>query len=320
LNAKPSTGRAKAKPKTKKCDTKILNDFHDSDFPSSEESEDGRAGGIKLHPLLLKISRPYQVTPEERERKKYGSGSMKRFRCIGSKGCKTSWKQPRDRQRIFKHAKGCNYIPANLRREVIELMAEKAAGPKLQINRTKEYVDTEDEVEKASAPKKAKQNHPNATLQVTHGSLDCFVREGKKNLQNAGDHALLLFITCTGIPPTIVNSCEFKNLVSALNTDYCPPSETTLSDKLIPNEAAKIQQTTIKYLRTCRDLTITFDGGKMRSSNGLYSVHVTTAERRSFCLTLDDASRLSHTGEYIAELLDGVSDNELEFEPDTTHS
>jgi hypothetical protein len=94
--------------------------------------------------------------------------------------------------------------------------------------------------------------------------------------------------------------------VSSLNTDYLPPSETTLSDRLIPDEAANIERATINYLWTCHNLTIMFDGGKLWSARGLYSVHISTAERRTFCMTLDDASRLSHTGEYIAELLKKV--------------
>ena len=303
--------KGKAKGKQKKPDTKILGEFHDSDYPSTDESEDCRVGGAKKHPLLLKISRPYRVTSEERERGRYGSDVTKRFRCIASKACKVTWKRPRDRQRIFKHAKSCDYLPAGMRREVIELMAEKAVGPKASIDSAnlKDDVDTEEEAGK-KAPKRAKKTHSDVTSQPRgRRTLDEFVREGRKNLQNAGDHALILFITCNGLPPSVVNSREFKNFVSTLNLDYKPPSETTLSERLIPDEAANIHQATIQYLRTCRDLTITFDGGKLRRSNGLYSVHVTTPERRAFCLTLDDASRLSHTGEYIAELLDGVSND-----------
>ncbi|KIJ59093.1 hypothetical protein HYDPIDRAFT_162797 [Hydnomerulius pinastri MD-312] len=71
-------------------------------------------------------------------------------------------------------------------------------------------------------------------------------------------------------------------------------------------EAAKISVATKKYLSTCHHLTITFDGGKTRQPHSVYSVHVTTADRRTFCLELDDASRLSHTGEYIFESLDRI--------------
>ncbi|KAF8838962.1 hypothetical protein BDN67DRAFT_906426, partial [Paxillus ammoniavirescens] len=59
-------------------------------------------------------------------------------------------------------------------------------------------------------------------------------------------------------------------------------------------------------LATCRHLTITFDGGKTRQPHSVYSIHVTTADRQTFCVELDDSSRLSHTGEYIFEALDRI--------------
>src|SRR5262245_9794117 len=145
-------------------------------------------------------------------------------------------------------------------------MAEKAAGPKAMIGGHKasltgvDMVDT-DADDKIKAPKRAKTKSDVMTA-MGSGPFKEFFRKG---LQDSADHALLLFITCNGIPPTVVNSPKFKNFVSVLNISYNPPSETTLSDKLIPNEAVNIQQATIQYLCTCRDLMITFDGGKLRS-------------------------------------------------------
>jgi len=53
----------------------------------------------------------------------------------------------------------------------------------------------------------------------------------------------------------------------------------------------------LEYLKTCTDLQISFDGGKLKKK-GFYSVHVTTLDHMSYCLELDDGSRLSHMGEY----------------------
>ncbi|KAJ7768081.1 ribonuclease H-like domain-containing protein, partial [Mycena maculata] len=55
-------------------------------------------------------------------------------------------------------------------------------------------------------------------------------------------------------------------------------------------------------LRKCRFLTISFDGGKLTRKKFI-SVHVTSVHRQSFCVDLDDVSRVSQTGEYMAELL-----------------
>ena len=95
--------------------------------------------------------------------------------------------------------------------------------------------------------------------------------------------------------------------MAALSPYYHPPSSTTLTEKLIVNEAAKLTAAVGKLLSTCRNLTITFDGGKIRRPKSTYSVHITTATRHAFCMELDDASQLSHTANYILEVLERVS-------------
>ncbi|KIK11780.1 hypothetical protein PISMIDRAFT_19235 [Pisolithus microcarpus 441] len=133
------------------------------------------------------------------------------------------------------------------------------------------------------------------------------VKEGRKKQKETGDYHIMKFIVCCGIPPTVVDSAEWKEVVAALNPHYQPPSSTTLTEKLIVNEAAKITATINKILLGCHNLTITFDGGKIRRPKSTYSVHVTTAtRRRTFCMELDDASQLSHTAKYILEVLERV--------------
>ncbi|KAI8990589.1 ribonuclease H-like domain-containing protein [Trametes punicea] len=49
-----------------------------------------------------------------------------------------------------------------------------------------------------------------------------------------------------------------------------------------------------------RNLTLSFDGGKLRHPRGIYTVTVTTpSDRKSFIINLNDASRVSHTARYI---------------------
>ncbi|KAG1724896.1 uncharacterized protein EDB91DRAFT_1062575 [Suillus paluster] len=62
----------------------------------------------------------------------------------------------------------------------------------------------------------------------------------------------------------------------------------------------------VDYLKTQLNLTIMFDGGKIRKPKSFYTVHVTTADRRTLLLELDDSSMLSHTARYIGELLESV--------------
>jgi hypothetical protein len=141
--------------------------------------------------------------------------------------------------------------------------------------------------------------------------LDVFVEGGRKRalsrLKEDADNALLLFVVCNTLPPNVIDSREFKYLVKVLNSDYVPASATTFADKLVPNESAKVNTAVIAHLKTCRNLTITYDGGKIRRPKGFYSVHVTTADGDEYCLDMDDASGLSHTAKYILELLENVS-------------
>jgi hypothetical protein len=117
----PTTER-KRKSTHKKTDTKTLPDYDDPDYPSTDESDDNRQGGIRMHGLLLEISKPYRTVDKD-------GNPKKRVRCLASKGCRTTWKWPRARQRIFKHAKDCAYLPVELHRRVCEEMANNAVGP-----------------------------------------------------------------------------------------------------------------------------------------------------------------------------------------------
>lgn len=112
--------------------------------------------------------------------------------------------------------------------------------------------------------------------------LKGFQTERRKVLQDNGDYAVMKFLICCGIPPSIADADEFRDMVSMLNPAYRPPSSTTLEDKLIVNEAAKISHATRTHLQTCRNLTIMFDGGKIHKPTSVYTIHVTTADHRTF--------------------------------------
>ncbi|KAG1748346.1 ribonuclease H-like domain-containing protein [Suillus paluster] len=191
------------------------------------------------------------------------------------------------------------------RKEASDYMASKAVqgkgkGVVLEAG-SKSDSDSNDVMEVEDRPMKK----PRMELQVASFNKK-YVTEGHKALKVKGDHALMLFLTCTGIPPHVIDSDEFKAFCSILNANYKPASATTLADTLISNESARITKTMFDYLKTQRDLTITFDGGKIRKPKLFYTVHVTTADRQTLLLELDDASMLSHTAQYIGELLEGV--------------
>lgn len=93
---------------------------------------------------------------------------------------------------------------------------------------------------------------------------------------------------------------------NSFGTSYLSPSASTIRKRLIPIKAVRVALAAENFLRTCWNLTISFDGSKMRRKIGFYSVHVITANGRSYLVALDDASRLRHTTEYIAKLIKKV--------------
>jgi hypothetical protein len=310
--AKPKiTKPKKTKGKSKnggpsKRETKDLSDFEDSAYASAEEDPDERKGGAKTLPLLLKVSKPcYKANAADDDTEKH----RKYARCLASKACKTKWAWPRPRQRILGHAAGCRYLPSHLQDAAAAYLADRASGPPAVIPqiRSRDTISDSDE-ELGSKLKRTK-----ATSSLSrHATLDVFVEGGRqqarKKLKAEADNALLLFIVCNTLSPNIIDSREFKALTKVLNADYVPASATTLGDTLVPNEAAKVNAAVITHLKGCRNLTITYDGGKIRRPKGFYSVHVTTADSSEYCLDMDDASGLSHTAKYILELLENVSE------------
>ncbi|CDO74521.1 hypothetical protein BN946_scf184846.g2 [Trametes cinnabarina] len=134
------------------------------------------------------------------------------------------------------------------------------------------------------------------------GNFTAFREKGSKALKEQGDHALLLFLVGCGIPLSVVDSEFFKHFIATIQPKYHPPSSTTLRDTLVPNEASKLNVELIKELQSVRNLTLSFDGGKIRRPRGIYTATVTTpCERQSYLLDLNDASRVSHTANYISK-------------------
>ncbi|KAG1859014.1 hypothetical protein DFJ58DRAFT_658524, partial [Suillus subalutaceus] len=219
------------------------------------------------------------------------------FRCIASKGCNTTWAMPRNKERILDHLSKCSWLDSDLRKRAYSELGKNAIGPPAHIPLA------DDETRKpttADEDEEQPESRSRASLQKG-GKLPVkmYIGEAKRILKESGDYAIMKYLVCCGVPPTVVDSEEWKELIAVLNPNYISPSSATLTSRLIVDEAAKISMAIEQYLGASRNLTITYDGGKIRCLKSFYSVHVTTADRRCFCMTLDDGSRLSHSANYI---------------------
>ncbi|TFY51406.1 hypothetical protein EVJ58_g10585 [Rhodofomes roseus] len=112
--------------------------------------------------------------------------------------------------------------------------------------------------------------------------------------------------------PSVVDSKEWKEMWEVSNPKYKPVSASTLQDTQIPQEAERVRALQIEFLKTKRNLTITYDGGANRRRESYYTIHVTTpAEpataadgddgRRPFLIEAAAGTGFSHTGQWIAK-------------------
>jgi hypothetical protein len=210
--------------------------------------------------------------------------------CLASSRCNTLWVHPRNKKHVIGHATDaseCPSIPAELHDEAITVMAKNAIGAMFYVPGTSASTEPLEGsiIGQGIAIPSTHLKQPRTESDVTSlpstskkPMLDVFITEGNKTLKTNGDYALMLFITCAGIPPSVTDSSEFKKFVSVLNLAYKPPSSSTLVKKLIPEEAAKILHGMITFLKSCCNCTITFDGGRSKR-NGLYTIHITTVDR-----------------------------------------
>lgn len=133
-----------------------------------------------------------------------------------------------------------------------------------------------------------------------------FKTAGKEERSLKSNHLLLKLLCTAAIPPVVVDSEEWKQFVASLDVTggvklYC---STTFSDTYIPKEAARVTLLSIAKLKKLKNLTISFDGGTTRSTQSIYTIHVTTPQaREAHLIEGDEASGVSHTGEHLTTVL-----------------
>ncbi len=253
---------------------------------------------------------------------KLTTGDTKDYvRCIASRMCEGSWTGQRNRARLLNHIKDCAYLPQNMILTAMEEVAKGRSGglelPKFvdEIQMEVDHARGEEEAsddEKGSdgkhKPEAGRSAASNVTKSHSQPSVQAVAQAaGSKAFKEKVDETLTEVLCGCSLSSTLVDNDKFKRFCALLSNKYTLPSSSTVDKKLIPIAAARIQLTTTKYLASCRDMTISFDGGKIRRPQAIYTFHITTSQRRSFLKSMDDASRLSHTANYIAERLDSVS-------------
>lgn len=133
-------------------------------------------------------------------------------------------------------------------------------------------------------------------------------KAGKERLQAKLDYHIMKLICVRGLVPNVIDSPEWKSFVTNANPKYDPTSSSKFVEVHIPSEAAKVRVLQLEHLGKRYNLTLTYDGGTTRKPQSVYTVHITTQDRRVFFVAGDEASREHHTAEHIRSVIIEVSD------------
>jgi hypothetical protein len=322
-----------------KRDSKHLESTHDPAWITDEERDEvdqpvaskKRKRGAPPHWLLPLVSR-YCISVQSQlpgQTKAHG----RRVRCIGSVGCRTTWTTPRSQDRVLTHASTCRWVPIEWRNAAMACVDPKSSGARVEtldaamkanvsdvgmttteasgsLQRTTPSIG--DLASQRGTPSIGDldggfhQSHVKAIKMRTNSVLSMASKAGRDALDTRATHSLLVFLCSNGLSIRCIDDEWFRKFVSVLNPRYTAPHSTTLGTSLIPREAAFVRKKQIEYLQTCRNLTVSYDGGKLRRPASVYTVHVTTEDRKSILVEGDDASLISHTAKYIVELIKEV--------------
>ncbi|KAI0696513.1 hypothetical protein BC835DRAFT_1305576 [Cytidiella melzeri] len=223
----------------------------------------------------------------------------KQYICVG-KGCKAKW-SGRTKGRVLKHAAQCLHLPEDLRMSTIVALASMSTRSQVNTQAAKPTLIQEKSKDSSATVvlQPIRVGNPVGT-HINGGNLREYARShGRQERKAQIDHAILRLFVAAGLPPSLFDYPEWKDFCAAMNAGYVPLTRAGYSDVLLPTEQAYIQLQQLKYLKTKRNLTITFDGGTTRRQDGFYSVHVCMPEGEEFLVDMVDGRGVSHTGEWI---------------------
>lgn len=214
------------------------------------------------------------------------------------------------------HISHCPFLPAHLRASSdSSLGASSPAAKVAALDQKTRKLEAEAGDSELPAKKACLSSSPEASGSVTkavagrlnQSSVAGWVcTAGKKEVQARLDNCALHFLCENTLPPEVVDSGSWKMLLKEACPVYEPVRASTIRDIQIPEQAAYIRQQQLEHLGTQYYITISFDGGSNRRLQSFYTVHATTIDRRVFLLFADHSPRISHTAEYVHDLITRV--------------
>ncbi|OJA07519.1 hypothetical protein AZE42_10753 [Rhizopogon vesiculosus] len=245
-------------------------------------------GGRPVDPRLLHIAiRCY---------KKTDANKITAFRCIGTaKGCTMACKFKTRIKKILGHATTCEHVPRPLKEELDGGLAADTSSPKVARFNTSTSGNS-----KPSAMTKRALIQPSVEHISKKARMD--------QLMSQLDADIVQLFCIGGIHPSKVDLPQWKAMWRHVMPSYEPASASKLEEYLIPTEAAFVRRYQLEHLRTCDNLSMTFDGETTRLPESVYTVHVITPDRFVFLFEGNEVSDESHTraAKHMFKVLDDI--------------
>lgn len=297
----------------------VLSDLSSGNELSGNDTPHAKTGRPRDR-LLDKLTRPLPVEPAPD-----GGAGKKRYRCAAPK---CSWDcTGRAAGRVLKHASECMFLTSELRHAARKVSTANAPSSRLARleaeHAQRQVVPTEPLFSGRSAM--TNHNDPAGESEVQphagagHTPLEVYVGNAGRALLMAKLHFVIVCLFCIhAIPPSIVDSDEWKEMWEIGNTKYKPASANILAETQIPQEAQRVRELQVAFLKTKRNLTITYDGGANRRRESYYTIHVMTPAEATvsvdgnngchpFLIEAAAGTGFSHTGQWIGKQMLRVS-------------
>ncbi|KEP46427.1 hypothetical protein V565_199460 [Rhizoctonia solani 123E] len=282
-NANKKKKKAAAKARTKKAKERTEEDFLWDPLDLRPAKRNDSTVGRKPDPLLDKLTEFVEAISDP---------EVKHWRCIAhSSGCQHSQADPRSSLRVFSHAVDCSFLDPELVQRAAEASISRSLGAQIEALNA---------VETASKGKDDPQPSVYAEARAT----------GREKRSLNFNHLVLQAVCGLSLPPSILDTKHWRSLIDFLDPYLDRKSGSHMAHALIPAEAARVRQLSIKALQKHRNLTLTFDGATSRRNQSIYTIHATTPDtREAHLLYGHEATGKSHTGEHLKEVLLKVTES-----------
>ncbi|TBU55402.1 ribonuclease H-like domain-containing protein [Dichomitus squalens] len=221
------------------------------------------------------------------------------YRCVGE-GCDWFKAGHPQSKRLLRHSTRCRKLGSELRAKAIKWSASESLGAKVGKRKSKSdpHPAGTEQVSETPSASEIQAIHTLAT--ISHNST---VALGREELRQRIDFRIMKLVCIRNIVPSVVDSKEWKDMWRDGNAKYQPTSSSTFINSHIPAEAAQIRTLQVELLKKLINLTLTYDGGTINRPQSVYTIHITTPDRRVYFIDGDECSKERHTAEYLEKLI-----------------